>query len=341
MEVIRASAHLSFPMDHASRVGEARRHAAELAEQVDLPEAAAGRLALVLTELGTNLLRHARGGELLLSAQAGRRQVELIAIDRGPGIGDLPRSLGDGFSTGGTPGTGLGAVSRQADDFDIHSEVPGGTIVLARIRPRGDGGRPLKPQPAALRCAAISVPIAGERVCGDGWAVVLDGTRAVVLVADGLGHGPDAAEASEAAVAALVADPWLAPAQQLQRLHVALRGTRGAALSIYHLDAESGQVRSAGAGNVLARLVSGTADRTLLVQHGTAGVQIRTPEEHGTAWPQHALLVAHSDGIASRWPPAALAPVLRHDPAIAAALLLREHSRGRDDATVLVLGRSA
>ena len=79
-------------------------------------------------------------------------------------------------------------------------------------------------------------------------------------------------------------------------------------------DAETGSIRSAGAGNVLARLVSGTSDRTLLGQHGTAGLQIRTPEDVTTPWPAHALLVVHSDGIESRWQPDVLRGVLGSDP---------------------------
>jgi hypothetical protein len=89
----------------------------------------------------------------------------------------------------------------------------------------------------------------------------------------------------------------------------------------------------------MARLVSGISDRTILTQHGTAGVAVRSVEETQTPWPEHALLVVFSDGIESRWPPELLAPVLGRDPSLAAALLVRDHCRGRDDATVAVLRR--
>jgi hypothetical protein len=125
----------------------------------------------------------------------------------------------------------------------------------------------------------------------------------------------------------------------LERTHQALRRTRGAAVMVLHADAAAGVVRSTGAGNVMGRLVSGVSDRTLLSQHGTAGVTMRTPEEATTAWPPHALVVLCSDGIETRWKPELLAPVLGRDPALAAALLMRDHCRGRDDATVAVLRR--
>ncbi|AEG93319.1 ATP-binding SpoIIE family protein phosphatase [Ramlibacter tataouinensis] len=335
MEVITGRRHLDVPVGDPSRVGEARRHAAQLARECGLDEVEAGRLAIIVNELGTNLLRHATDGRLLLGARPDRREVEVLAIDRGPGIGNLDRCMGDGYSTAGTPGTGLGAVRRQADVFDIHSQVPSGTIVLARVHAAG-----LEPGSDQRLCAAaVSVPAPGERVCGDAWAFALDGDRAAVLVTDGLGHGVAAAEAAQHSVEEFMEEPLAPPRRMLERAHARLRSTRGAALMALHADNGSGTVRSCGAGNVVARLVSGTTDRTLLTQHGTVGLTIRTPEETSVAWPPHALLVVCSDGIETRWKPELLRPVLGRDPAIAAALLLRDHCRGRDDATVAVLRR--
>ena len=334
--MITGRPHLVFPMEDASRVGEARRHAVQVARESGFDDTEAGRVALVVTELGNNLVRHARRGRLLVAPRPERRQLEVLALDHGPGIADLRRCLGDGYSTGGTPGTGLGAVQRLAHAFDIHSSVPDGTIVLARLQA---GAAAPADEGAGLCSGAVSLPAPGETACGDAWAVTMDGARAAVLVVDGLGHGPEAAHAAQEAVRLFGAEPWAAPREQLARLHAGLRGTRGAALTVLRADGEAGSIRSAGAGNVLARLVSGTSDRTLLVQHGTAGLQIRTPEEVTTPWPPHALLVVHSDGIESRWQPEALLGVLGRDPQLAAALLLRDHCRGRDDATVLVLRR--
>jgi anti-sigma regulatory factor (Ser/Thr protein kinase) len=331
--MISAGHHAVFPMDDASRVGEARRHAAQLAHDCGLDETDAGRLALIVTELGTNLARHAVGGSLLLSPRHARREVEVIAVDKGPGIPDLERSMGDGFSTGGTPGTGLGAVRRLARHFDIHTSVPGGTVILARV---GAG-----PAPAAhSTCTgAVSLAAPGERVCGDGWGFALQGDVAAMVVADGLGHGPDAAEAAAAALEAFAEDPLASPRILLERTHQRLRSTRGAAVMLLQADAAKGVVRSAGAGNVIGRLVSGVSDRAILCQHGTAGVTIRTPEEQTLPWPEHALLVVCSDGIETRWPGTLLAPLLGRDPTLAAAVVVRDHCRGRDDATVAVLRR--
>ncbi len=334
MEVVAGALHTVFPMDDSSRVGEARRHAAALAEQAGLDQSTAGRLAIVVTELGNNLARHATGGRLLL-ARSGATGVEVISMDEGPGMSDVERCMSDGYSTAGTPGTGLGAIKRMADDFEIHSAVPHGTIIISRLR----SGRAAARHPHGVRVAGISIAAPGENVCGDSWAAGLNGERGSIIVADGLGHGPDAAEASLAATAAFSMEPAGGPKDLLTRAHEELRRTRGAAVSILHLDIAEATIRCCGAGNVLARVISGVSDRAVLTQHGTVGLQIRRPEEVLQPWPDHAVLIVHSDGIESRWGADRLMPVLGRDPQLVAAILIRDHCRGRDDATVVVMRR--
>lgn len=337
MEVVRTTHHVGFAMLDISCVGEARRHATTVAQRGGMSELDAGRVALVVTELGTNLVRHAQGGQLLIAYEAEMNEIEVIALDRGPGILNVARSMGDGFSTGGTPGTGLGAVRRLADEFDVQSSLPGGTLIVARLR-SARSQRARSEPPIVAR--GISIPLRGEQVCGDTWAVAMAGPVASLMMADGLGHGPDAAEASRAAIEVFAANPLAPPTQMLEAAHQRLRSTRGAAVTILQADASASTIRACGAGNVSARILSGDSDRTVVVQNGTAGVQIRRPQEATFPWPTHALLVVHSDGIESRWPRDALLPVLGRDPGLAAAMLIRDHSRGRDDATVAVLQRT-
>ena len=327
--------HVAFPVDDASRIGEARRHAAAQAREQGWDEVDAGRLALVVTELGSNLLRHAQNGRLLVAARPQSGEIEVLAIDKGPGISNVAQCLGDGFSTGSTPGTGLGAVRRLADVFDIHSSQPQGTVVLARLARQ----RLLPPRGRALEVGAVAVCAPGEIVCGDGWTVSLDGSRAAVLLADGLGHGPDAAAAAQAAIEVFARDPHGDLRATLEGAHRELRTTRGAAVTALQVDGADGSIRSAGAGNVTVRVVAGDHDRTLLSQHGTIGVQIRRLQEVRADWPPHAAIVLYSDGIEGRWTPQLIHPLLAHDPALIAAVLVRDHFRGRDDATVVVLRR--
>ena len=90
---------------------------------------------LIVTELATNLFLHATGGEIIirmLPVEVGSG-IEIIALDRGPGIADVRRCMADGYSGGGTRGCGLGAVRRLSTEFDIYSTQPAGTVVMSRV----------------------------------------------------------------------------------------------------------------------------------------------------------------------------------------------------------------
>jgi anti-sigma regulatory factor (Ser/Thr protein kinase) len=323
-------------MTEVSQVGEARRLAAVLAAEQGFDETAAGRLALVINELGNNLVRHAKNGRLLIGRGASADDgLDVLSIDEGPGMADVNACLRDGYSTGSTPGTGLGAVKRLADRFSIFSQPGRGTLIVARIRAQPEP-RDL-PKPRFL-VGAISLAILGEIVCGDSWTLRDDGASLSLMVADGLGHGVDAAEAADAACG--VFDTMRsAPAQVLERAHTLLRTTRGAAVAVATLDADANTLKFCGAGNIAGRLMSGVDDRSLLSQHGTVGVQVRRLVDVDYPWPAHAMLVLHSDGIATRWTLGDAVGLLQCDPVLTAAWLLRDHCRGRDDATVVVIRR--
>jgi hypothetical protein len=101
----------------------------------------------------------------------------------------------DGYSTAGSPGTGLGALSRLSAEFQLVSHVGKGTA-LRFVVP----ARPPEPQArSALALGAVCVPKPGEVACGDGWLLSRHGAAHTLLVVDGLGHGADAAAAAHVA----------------------------------------------------------------------------------------------------------------------------------------------
>jgi anti-sigma regulatory factor (Ser/Thr protein kinase) len=320
-------------MDDASRVGEARRHAAQAAA-AGLDEIDAGRLALVVTELGTNLQRHAHKGRLLIAARprtdaaggAGTgREVELISIDEGPGIPDIALAMRDGHSTGGTPGTGLGAVRRLANDFDIHSAVPDGTVS------RGAGARGPAATAAgaasagARRIGAICLPARTKRCAATpgpppckasnspcwwptAWATAPRPPRPRRPPSPPLPRRPAPTCATPCRACIARCRPRAARrcaccASTVAVLPVRLAGQRGRATVSY-----------SGAGNIVGRVLSGVFDKSLVTQHGTAGVQIRKPETTSLELPAHALVVLHSDGIETRWSVERCAPCCKGTP---------------------------
>jgi anti-sigma regulatory factor (Ser/Thr protein kinase) len=341
--------HVAIEIEEASQVGEARRAATALALALGFDSVATGRVALVATELGTNLVKHARRGRLLLAAvrnpDDGEARVEMISIDHGPGIDSLPVSVADGYSTSGTAGNGLGAVRRLCVAFDAYSSLAG-TILWVQLslrKPLDTGAAPAAPAAgrgaSGIEVGAVALAAPGETECGDGWTVAHDGQRAAVLVADGLGHGPLAAEASQAALRVFLDAPWGSPSQVLERVHRGLSGTRGAAVAMAQLDRSTSEIAFGGVGNIAARLISGVGERSLVSQHGTAGVAVRRLQDSRCEWPEHAMLVLHSDGLATRWDLAQAPGLLQHHPTLIAAWLVRDHVRGRDDVTVVILQR--
>src|SRR5262245_18022247 len=88
-----------FTISDGSQIGEVRREVNRLSPLAGLQETEAGKAAIVASELATNLSRYAEGGEILLrSYEIGRfAGVEILAIDRGPGMASVARCLEDGY----------------------------------------------------------------------------------------------------------------------------------------------------------------------------------------------------------------------------------------------------
>jgi anti-sigma regulatory factor (Ser/Thr protein kinase) len=336
MEVSRT--HRRIVVVESSQPSAGRFAARDAAEGAGLNEEDSHRAGLIATELATNLVKHAVGGELLVREIPGAPQgeVEILSIDRGPGISDVTRSMTDGHSTAGSAGTGLGAVRRLADDFDIYSQETRGTVVLARVR----AGRTRQLTSRRLSVGAISVAMKGEPVCGDGWQVLQRKESVLVIVADGLGHGIYASEASVAAIGILHPEEAGDLSDRLRAMHDGLRHTRGAAAAIAEIFVRPRLVKFAGIGNI-----SGTIHRPGVTRHtvslnGTLGHEARTFREYSYPWESDAMFVMHSDGLGTHWSLDNYRGLQQHHPAIVAAVLYRDFSRQRDDVTVVV-GREA
>jgi anti-sigma regulatory factor (Ser/Thr protein kinase)/serine/threonine protein phosphatase PrpC len=323
------------PVTESSQPAAARRLAVSLAQEAGMQEPAVGNLALVVTELATNLVKHARGGELLMRrlGSEGTEGVEVLSLDKGPGMPNVALSLGDGYSTAGTSGTGLGAVLRAAGAFDMYSQPGKGTGVVARVFAHRKVGSQFAQSVGAVRQAKP-----GEAVCGDSWIIRWFADGWVCAVADGLGHGRIASDAASAIIDAVRRAPArLSPVQLVEAAHQAARHTRGAALGVAVLDEPAKAVRFAGIGNIAAVVVHG-ADRRHLVSHnGIVGHEYRKVSEFSHRWQPQSLLLMLSDGIATQWDLGRYPGLSSRDPSLIAGVLYRDFARGRDDVTVVVV----
>lgn len=319
-----------------SAAAEARRRATALAVAQGFDEADVGRVAIVVTEAATNLIKHAGGGEILGRAfgTGARVALEILALDRGPGISSLDAAFRDGYSSAGTAGTGLGAIQRASSEFDVYSTRAGGTAMLAVLHARSHRDTD---QASALRVAGLSVPKPDEEVCGDAWTCRATRDGVAILVVDGLGHGPSAAEAAQEARRLFREDRNVTlPAEMLERLHRGIRSTRGAAAAIALVDPQREVVTYAGVGNIAGSILGGERPRSLVSHNGILGHEVRRFQDFTYPWPAGSTLVLHSDGLSMHWSLDGYPGVIRRHPGLIAGLLYRDFRRGHDDVTVVV-----
>ncbi|MFJ6391101.1 SpoIIE family protein phosphatase [Streptomyces sp. NPDC091972] len=342
-----------IPVQDSTRVRDVRVAAEAACDRAGLDAHATAVAALVATELGTNLVKHAGGGRVVINLTAPADTlaadvpcVQIVSLDHGPGIDNVAAAMRDGHTTASSSlGAGLGTCRRVSSEFDLHSRPGRGTVAVARITPaRSPGGpRPREVRSrTGTRAGGITTSLAHAEHSGDAFSRVRSGRRLTLMLVDGLGHGDKAAEASTAAVEELRRCADLPPTEMLRRLHAALRATRGAAVGVAQLDEEAGRLSFAGVGNIGARLRADGEWQPLVSHPGIVGAHFpATVPLRESAWTPDSLLVLHSDGLPSRWVPPADPRLGTHDPAVVAAVVLRDAGSAarplRDDASVAVL----
>lgn len=328
----------NIPMTDASQVGEARRIATALASSLLFNDTDSGKVALVVTEIGNNIQRHAERGEILIrSVHDGiGTGVEILGVDHGPGMNSINLCMEDGYSTAGTPGLGLGGIRRLSGLFAIDSSRGKGTCVLSRIYRSHPSFTSILP--VSFDCGVVVVPHPQERVSGDGYFVHEAFGICTAMVVDGLGHGPLAAEAAQKACHMMQefgADPL---EDLIYNIHLALRGTRGAAIGIARILPEQRELRFIGVGNISGSLVQPDGlSKSVMSYPGIVGHEMRRPKEMTYPWNEHVILVMHSDGLQNQWSASAYPLALSSEASLLAAVLYRDCNCGRDDVTVLTI----
>ena len=326
-------------VEDSGQVASARRAALDLARRIGFSEERAGQAALIVTELATNLAKHAQRGEMLFrpiqrsGGAASPEGIEILAIDRGPGMRDVPRARQDGFSTAGTLGHGLGSIERQSDFFQIYSQ-PSGTIALAQLWTEQ---RPPAVRQPQYQIGGVLVSHPNESISGDAWGWTMRDDRFAIMVADGLGHGLSAHEAASAALEVFYRNHEQSPSRVISDVHAALRSTRGAAVATVVVDTARGVAVFCGVGNVAGVVFSGNGSRHGMVsQNGTAGHVASRIHEFSYPLDAKGMIILFSDGLTSHWDLAPYPGLSTRHPSIIAAVLYRDFSRRRDDVSVVV-----
>lgn len=321
----------SIEITEHSQVSDARRQVESLITAAGMPEKDRDRTALLCTELGTNLIKHtARGGQLIVQTilEAESVGVEIYSIDSGNGM-DASECLIDGFSSAGTFGTGLGAIKRLADEFNIYSQTGIGSVVQARVWSEGK-------QRSEFDIGGVNVPKKGELISGDKALIVKTNGVIYCLLVDGLGHGIEAAEAAALAARRFRENISLDTQPMLKLIHSSLRGTRGAVGAVARIDLSKKTVSYCGLGNIEGIIVSGASRKHLVSLNGTLGYEAHRFTEFQLPWTPGSTLVMHTDGLSSKTFNS-LDEVENKPAAMIAGWLYKQHAKDHDDATVLVL----
>lgn len=301
-----------------------------MAMDLGFDETKLGRVSIVVNELCTNILKHAVRGVIIVVSN--KESISILAIDKGQGIINVSESLRDGVSTKGTAGTGLGAITRLSDRFDLYTQPEKGTVVLAAfdVSPRKEKN---------YSVGGFSLPMKNEIVSGDSWTCKPDPINNLlrILVADGLGHGIFAHEASRAAVEEFERYSHENPLIAVSNIHRCLKSSRGAAVGVAYIEFGTESLIYCGLGNISAQLVSAKKKKNLMTYNGTAGLVLRKTNAIPYSMASENTLIMHSDGLSTQWNPAEYSGLIQKDPLIIAGVIFRDAERGTDDVCIVVV----
>jgi anti-sigma regulatory factor (Ser/Thr protein kinase) len=328
-------------VSESTAAGEARRAAMEFAGSLGFNAVKTGEVGIIVTELANNLWRHAGEGEIIFRALTSSIQshksvpiqgIEILAVDRGPGMANIEKCSQDGYSSTGTAGIGLGAVLRLSSYSEVYSRFNHGTVSLSQL-----WANPLpRANFATAEIGSVCALLEGETCCGDGWAAKTTASGRELLLADGLGHGTGAAEATGKALR-LFLEKEQPGREFIQALHAALSQTVGIVAGLVQIQPKTETLSFIGIGNIEGRIFDGSEKHRLISHDGTIGSSLQKVRQWDYPWHPNSLLILHTDGISGRWDLESYPGLVTRHPSIIAAVLYRDFRRVRDDASVVVL----
>ena len=328
--------HSKFVLPDRTYQGLVRSELRKLSELAGFTGHRLGEAEIIIAEITSNLVKHtSKGGEILARIfKLPVPGIEMIAIDRGPGINRPAKMMEDGLSTSKTLGQGLGAIRRLSDVFDLYSLPDWGTILFCRLY--RDKNAVLPPGRADIN--AINVCKTNETLCGDQWWAESDGKKCRLAMIDGLGHGIHANSAARHAIDSFRLTPQATPAEQLRNLHDRLKKTRGAVATVAYMDMINQQLRYSGVGNITMKVVSPSRSQGCLSYNGIVGHAMpATLNNHSLQFDRKLdMLVMHSDGLSGRWDLQKYPGIYQHHGTTICAVLFKDFDRKNDDATILV-----
>jgi len=327
----------SYRIEDRSYLSFVKREIHNLATQKGFTSQKAGEIDIVVSELTSNLIKHASTGELLyrIYNEENSLAFEVFCIDDGPGTNDIAKAMKDGISSTNTLGQGLGSINRLSDFFQIYSKKDWGTIAYAKILLKS--ATQFVASKNFIDIKAVQVCYPGERVCGDGYYIKNLHDETQIFLGDGLGHGPNAHEAVSVGINAFKECNENSPVEILRYIHQRTKKTRGLVGSVVTLNREKKQWKIAGIGNITTRLYEGLVSKNYMPHNGIIGLNIpNTMKDYEVDVEKYQHIIMYSDGIKNRWDLSQYPSILKYDASIIASSIFKDHARRNDDMTLLV-----
>jgi len=328
--------HISFVANDRSYFALIKKQIHRLAQDTGLSESRLNELDLIVAEMTSNLYKYSHDGELLLGLfnNGGAPYAELICIDNGPGMANPGKMLQDGISSTHTLGHGLGSIKRLSDIFELYSLPNWGTIVLSRIY--HDPRQAKIKQDSILTTIIVAKP--GEETSGDGFVTKRNQKHIKLMLADGLGHGPEANKAINEAAIAFRVFPEYSPTETLRFVHSAIKKTRGAVITIVGYEYAEKTWNAAGIGNIACRFNGPVVFKNHMSYNGIVGHNIpNTMNDQLYPLAEYNQLMLCSDGIKARTDLLKYPQISKYDQTILAAAIYKDHARRNDDMSVVLL----
>jgi anti-sigma regulatory factor (Ser/Thr protein kinase) len=295
-----------------------------------------GQIDIIVSELCSNVVKHAGGGQVLyrtLQSNRNHATFEIICFDNGPGIKDPKKMMKDGISTTKTLGQGLGAIERLSSASQLYS-IPGwGTVHYSMVTSKKNVEATVCP--IEVRGLAVMKP--REKYCGDGYRIKRNISNVQIFFGDGLGHGLHAKEAVDLAGEFFMSSNEEDPVEIMKQMHEHVRRSRGLVATVAVYDKKSNHWRICGVGNILTRVYAGITYKNYMSYNGTVGLNVPA-SMNNSIFPaeknQHLILC--SDGLRTRWDISKYPAILKYDNIVLATALYKDFSRGNDDSSILV-----
>jgi serine/threonine protein phosphatase PrpC/anti-sigma regulatory factor (Ser/Thr protein kinase) len=321
----------SIPIYDEASVSSARQRVRDSGLTFNANKTFVETVALMASELTHNQLAYARQGYFGVRPieRDGIRGLEILAADLGPGF--EKRVLTGSSPTEGSLGAGLESIFKLADEIEIDTRLAEGLRVLARKFETQTS--------SSVEVAVAGAPYPGEGISGDDALYLQSESGFLAAVCDGLGHGPEAREASNKAIDAVARNRDLGLREILDAVNEEMAGVRGCVLAVVRFTAQSRVLQCLSAGDIRVHLYQ-VRDAHFFTPTpfvvGDRDVRSRRLRVEEIIAAPGSVLVMFTDGLESKTSIKGQLDLLRKPALVIAQDLLAEHSRGTDDALVLV-----